>query len=92
MQGSSKPKRRAAPSRRRRRRKNSDAAAAEVSAAARRRRRLPWGGAPPPHVTDRLRPLSCSELMQVKALTENNIWLTDIDLEVKTSRIEEYVH
>jgi hypothetical protein len=53
MQGSSKPKRRAA-----RRRKNSDAAAAEVSAAARRRRRLPWGGAPPPHVTDRLRPLN----------------------------------
>jgi hypothetical protein len=44
---------------RRHRRKNSDAAAAEVSAAARRRRRLPWGGAPPPHVTDRLRPLLC---------------------------------
>jgi hypothetical protein len=43
MQGSSKPKRRAAP---------------PLPEKFLRRRRLPWGGAPPPHVTDRLRPLS----------------------------------
>jgi hypothetical protein len=85
MQGSSKPKRRAA----RRRRKISDAAAAEVSTAARRRRRLPWGGAPPPHVTDRLRPL----LAIAYAITELARFIAvHDDLQQLVLGVEDLVH